>query len=283
VAKEENTYIFDTESAVEMGRLIDQDRMITAAMGGPLVGLSNLPSQAQILDLGCGPGGWVLDVAYARPTIEVAGVDISQTMVAYANARARTQLLTNASFGVMDIRQPLDFSSASFDLVNARFLVGALKREDWAPFIAECTRVLKPGGILRLTEPVDFGISNSIAFEQLMSLSSQALWKNGYGFSVDGRTYGMTTMLPSFLRNAAYQHVHCLAYVLEFSADGDAWQDMYNNYQAAASVAPPLFIKAGLVTPAEIALIYQKLLLEMLSADFRGMWHLVTTQGTKPA
>src|ERR1700730_11838359 len=104
VREEENTYIFDTESAVEMARLIDQDRVVTLGMGGALTGIPDLPIGAQILDLGCGPGGWVLDVAHARPDVEVAGVDISKTMIAYAHARARTQLLTNASFGVMDLR-----------------------------------------------------------------------------------------------------------------------------------------------------------------------------------
>ena len=146
MTKEENTYIFDTESAVEMARLINQGRIITVAMGGPLSGIPDLPARAQIIDLGCGPGGWVLDVAYANPDAEVAGVDISKTMIDYANARARSQQLTNASFGVMDIRQPLDFSDASFDLVNARLLVAALRCENWEPFLAACTRILKPGG-----------------------------------------------------------------------------------------------------------------------------------------
>jgi len=106
MAEEENTYIFDTESALEMARLINQERMITTAMGGALSGVPELPTQAHVLDLGCGPGGWALDVAFIYPDAKVAGIDISQTMIGYANARAHAQLLTNASFGVMDIREP---------------------------------------------------------------------------------------------------------------------------------------------------------------------------------
>jgi len=282
VTKEENTYIFDTESAVEMARLINQGRIITVAMGGPLSGIPDLPARAQIIDLGCGPGGWVLDVAYANPDAEVAGVDISKTMIDYANARARSQQLTNASFGVMDIRQPLDFSDASFDLVNARLLVAALRRENWEPFLAECTRILKPGGTLRFTEPIDFGVTNSGAHERVMALLSQALWKSGYGFSIDGRTYGMTNTLPHMFRDANYQQVRCIGHILEFSADEDAWQDMYSNYQAGVNVAPPLYVKAGLGTTEEIVQLYQQVLLEMLSPDFRGTWHLVSVLGKKP-
>jgi SAM-dependent methyltransferase len=89
-AADGNTYIFDAESPTELARLINQDALTTRAMGGPLGGL--LPQQIvglhQVLDLACGPGGWVLDVAFAFPDIEVAGIDLSRSMVEYADGRA---------------------------------------------------------------------------------------------------------------------------------------------------------------------------------------------------
>jgi hypothetical protein len=36
-----NTYVFDPESPTEMARLINQDRAVTQAMGGPLAGIAN--------------------------------------------------------------------------------------------------------------------------------------------------------------------------------------------------------------------------------------------------
>ncbi len=147
-----NTYIFDPEDATEMVRLIHQDRVITQGMGGPLTGLPELAETAQVLDLCCGPGGWVLDVAFAHPEMEVAGIDISRIMIDYANARARTQQLPNASFGVMNILEPLDFSENSFDFVNARFLTGVIHREKWLDVLHECYRITRPGGLIRFTE-----------------------------------------------------------------------------------------------------------------------------------
>jgi tRNA G46 methylase TrmB len=84
----ENTYVFDPESSEEMARLINQDRLLTRAMGGvfPGVSASDISNLHQVLDLGCGPGGWVLDVAFEYPQIEAAGIDISRMMVDYANA-----------------------------------------------------------------------------------------------------------------------------------------------------------------------------------------------------
>src|SRR5947207_8555719 len=91
-----NTYLFDSESPTEMARLINQDRNLTKAMGGALSGIDDPESLHTVLDLGCGPGGWALDVAFEQPHMDVTGVDISEIMIRYANARAHTQNLTNS-------------------------------------------------------------------------------------------------------------------------------------------------------------------------------------------
>jgi len=52
--------------------------------------------------------------------------------------RARKTSRTSPSAG-KDITQPLDLSDASFDLVNARLLMVALRREAWPALLAEGT------------------------------------------------------------------------------------------------------------------------------------------------
>jgi ubiquinone/menaquinone biosynthesis C-methylase UbiE len=280
----ENTYIFDPESPTELARLINQDQVTTRAMGGPLVGLSDetIAGLRNVIDLACGPGGWVLDTAFAYPHIEVAGVDISRAMIDYANARARSQELTNASFGVMDITQPLDFSDNAFDLVNARFLGAVLLRDAWKPYIAECTRILRPGGILRLTEVIDWGISTSPALEQLIAWLYEAMWRNGYAFSPDGRSVGLTHTLPSLLREASYQHIQLKAHALEFSTGTDYWANSYRNGEVGFSQSLPLFVRLGIATQEQATQAYQRMLAEMYAPDFRGMWHFLTVWGIKP-
>ena len=221
-------------------------------------------------------------MAFARPDIEVAGIDVSQIMTDYAWARARTQHLSNASFGVMDITQPLDFSENTFDLVNARLLVAVLKRDAWGPFLAECSRVLKPGGTLRLTEPIDVaGITTSAAYESLSLMVSEALYRSGYGFSVNGYTLGMTTRLPRMLRKAGYRQVRCQAHTLEFSADCENWKDLYNNALAGSAMIHPFLEKAGVATREDVERLVTRLYLEWLSDEFCGMWHLMSVLGEK--
>jgi ubiquinone/menaquinone biosynthesis C-methylase UbiE len=277
----DNSYVIDAESPTEMARLIQLDRIITTGMGGPL---ANVPQQLRdnVLDIACGPGGWVLDVAFDFPYVEVAGIDISRTMIDYANARARTQLLTNASFGVMDITQPLDFSDAAFDLVNARFLIGVLKQEKWAPFMAECGRILKPGGILRLTETQDYGRTNSRAYEDYLALLSEALYRAGYGFAVDGRTFDLTHMLPGLLRAAGFQDIHITAHSLEVSAGTDVWSDFYQNGEVTFQMVTPLLLRTGVADDEKLAALFPHIVRDLRSESFRGMWHYTTVWGVKP-
>ena len=281
-AGEHNGYVLDPESPVEMARLINLDRFMTKGMGGSLADVENLLPLHNILDMGCGPGGWVLDVAFERPNIEVAGVDISKIMIDYANERAQTQHLSNASFGVMDITKPLDFADGAFDLVNARFLFSVLIQEQWPVFIAECTRLLRPGGVLRLTELIDGGATNSPAKEQLHGFFCQALQRVKHGFSVNGRSIGMTIMLPRFLRNAGYQQVRHSMHALEVSAGTEVYSDFYRNSEIIYLLAKPLFVNTGVTTEEEFDRTYQQMLIELRSDDFTGMWHYMTAMGVKP-
>lgn len=280
----ENSYIIDPESPAEMARLIRFDQITTKAMGGPLAEqpASTIASLQNVLDIGCGPGGWVLDVAYALPKVEVAGVDISKTMIAYAHARARSQGLNNATFQVMDVKQTLEFSDNSFDLVNARFLVNVLFKDEWPGLISECVRILRPGGTLRWTETDMFGLTNSPIYEHSIAMALQAEKRAGYSFSPDGRTNGITPVLPRMMKQAGCVNIQLKPHLLNFSAGEEAWQDFFDTARVAGELMRPFMIKSGLMTEEQALQQYQQGLAEMQSEDFCGLWYYMTAWGQKP-
>jgi SAM-dependent methyltransferase len=282
-SSDKNTYALDPESPEEMARLIELDRVSTRSMGGVFSGLAetDIAGLHSVLDLACGPGGWVLDVAFEHPRLAVTGVDVSQLMMDYARARARTKMLTNAHFRVMNINDPLEFDDASFDLINARSLASAIPGKRWEPLIVEGARLLRPGGILRLTEPVDMGITNSPAFERISTLMLQACQRAGYGFSLDGRSFGLTHILPGLLRKAGFQNIQHKAHAVEFSAKTMAWLDFYRNYEIGFFSGRAFLVRMGLTTQEEIDDLYQRVLIEMQRDDFRAMIHSVTSWGYK--
>ncbi len=262
-----------------MARLIQFDRLTTTTMGGALAEQppSMIAGLHEVLDLGCGPGGWVLDVAFAYPQLEAVGIDLSSTMIKYANARAQAQHLTNASFEVMDLTKPLAFPDAAFDLVNARFLINVFPREHWPTLMGECVRILRPGGILRWTETDRFGLTNSPAYERLVGLEAE--WRAAYTFSPDGRSNGITPVLGRLMGQAGIRHIQQKPHVLDFSFGADGWQGMFDNIKVAGQLLKPFLTRFGVASEEEMDQLYHQVLTEMQREDFCGSWYYLTVWG----
>jgi ubiquinone/menaquinone biosynthesis C-methylase UbiE len=287
-----NSYINDPESGAEMARLLDQDRTVTNAMGGLLPELgSDIEGMHDILDLACGPGGWAQELAFTHPQLKVTGVDISRAMIAYARMQARVRHLENATFTVMDVQAPFDiFSDNSFDLVNARTMAGFMKKGSWPQVLGECTRVLRPGAVLRLTEVDHWGTTNTPAFSRLMDLTYQAVWFGGHSFDPSRRTFGVTPLLERLTREAGLEVIGHRAYALNFSSGQSAYRAMCDNFRVFFKLVEPFLLKMRNDFGAETAIppkeeldrLYEEMLLEMLQEHFAGIFYLLTVLGRKP-
>lgn len=213
----ENSYVFNAENASEIARLLERNAFFKEAMGGSFPERADLTGIMRILDVGCGPGGWAVDVASGYPHLEVVGIDISKTMIAYATSEAQRYTLQNATFTLMNALQPLNFPDQHFDLVNMRAAVEYIPRDKWHPLLQECYRITRPGGILRLMEADRIAHTNNNAFEKYHTLYSQMLHQRGYGFSPDGYTFGITPMLGKLLHNAGYQRTFMKSFAIDLS------------------------------------------------------------------
>ncbi|WP_052889606.1 class I SAM-dependent methyltransferase [Thermogemmatispora carboxidivorans] len=280
-ASEGGTYFIDAEEAAELARLMQQDRLVTEAMGGLLPEVETLPATAQVLDLACGPGGWALELAFHYPEAEVIGVDLSPSIVEYANAQARSRNLSNAHFAVMNITQPLAFSDASFDLINARFLAGFMRPQDWPRLLAECRRLLKPGGLLRLTES-EWGLTTSPATQRYYALCSEALKRAGQSFSPDGHLLGITPVLAPLLRQAGFNEVRLRGGVLEWSSGTPYHYSTFKNISVMFDLLKPFLVKTGVARAEEVNALYQQAVAEMQADDFFAVWFWVTAWGRQP-
>ena len=277
-----NSYFIDTESGAEMARLLNQDRIITKAMGGLLPEQSEeaLARIQRVLDVGCGPGGWVQELAFTRPDIEVVGIDISQQMIEYAQAQAQVQGLDNASFYVMDATQPLRFPDGSFDLINARTLA-FLPPPVWPKLIQEYFRLLRPGGVIRLTES-EWGFTNSPGYERMNGWFCHAMKEAGQSFSPDGRLSGITPMLGGFLRDAGCVNIDQVASVVDFSYGAEAHESEYQNKRVLFKLIHPFLHKWEHISLEELDRTYEQMLIEMRLETFRAVQFMLTAWGEKP-
>jgi ubiquinone/menaquinone biosynthesis C-methylase UbiE len=283
-SKSESAY-FIRDSGAELARLVEQEHALAKALGGLLPEHPDpstfLAPFHRLLDAACGSGGWVLSLAQAYPHLQVMGFDIDARMIAYANTQAQVGGLTNASFQVMDARQPLDYPADFFDLVNARWL-GGIGPDKWTSAIREFLRITRPGGTIRLTETETFSLTNGPAFEKLSSLFTQALKRAGLSLSPDGRSYGITPMLGRFMRDAGCQNIQRKPFVVDWSAGMEAHDVIAEDIRVLIKLLQPFLIKTSITTQEEFNRLYQEAELEMLSDDFCALWNFLTVWGEKP-
>jgi len=217
-----NTYFIATEeNAPEVARLVYQKQLIIQAQGELLPDGIDLRGVRTVLDLACGPGTWALEMATAYPHMQMVGVDLSQTMLAYAALYAQADAIPTVRFEQMDMLHAWPLPAASFDLVNADYLQSFLQPHDWPRLLAECRRVLRPGGILKLGE-LEFGISTGAATEALYAIWARTMKETGRTFSSDGRHLGITAMLRPLLLDAGYQRIQHKAYAVDYSSRSGA-------------------------------------------------------------
>ena len=281
-SQKESTYVIDAESGTEMARLINQERLLTRVMGGVFPEHFDLSHVSHILDIGCGPGGWVLDVAFENAKINVVGIDISQQMVEYARAHAEAQGMNNASFQVMNALESLAFDDNSFDVVNARYIQAFMMKTSWAPLMKEIMRILRPGGRVLLTDG-EWSISNSPAFEKMGAMLTHVGTLTGRSFSPDGRHIGITPMLGRFLRDAGFVDIQRKAHVLDFSAGAEDYGNTYQDLMAGLKLLEPFLVLAKVTTEEEFEELYQQALAELMLDSFCAVGYLLTVWGKKPA
>ncbi len=276
-------FVHNQHDEAEMIRLLLQDQFITAGMGSVLAGLERPEAFQHVLDVACGPGGWVLETAALYPTMQITGIDISWRMIEYARAQAQARRLARqVDFQVMDAMHPLQFSDNTFDLVNMRFASSFLHLKEWPVILNELLRVARPGGTVRVTESgsdqTGGPTSNSPTYERMLSMLLCAGEKAGYGDHP--QRWGVAHRLDELLTEAGCQQVQMRPYRLEFVAGTAAGESIYQDAMYMFQNTRPLIDTWGCGS-TDYQELYQQMLVEMQQPGFHVFWNLSSAWGIK--
>lgn len=275
-------YVVDAENIAEMARLIRQARMLSEHLGILPASVQPAPG-SHILDIGCGPGEWTLEIARRFPDSRIVGIDISERMIEYARYIAREQDIPNIQFELMDARQPLAFPAASFDLVNARFIVGFMTTATWPQLLRGCFRILHPGGILCSSEPESLGTTTSLSLARYNLLVTEAMRRSGQCFAPFGEQYGIAAVQQRQLQEAGFQQVRQEAFIIDYSTGMSGHIPTLENFQTFLKLLQPLLVRCKLATQDELDILYARTLEEMQADDFCAAAFFQRTCGNKPA
>jgi ubiquinone/menaquinone biosynthesis C-methylase UbiE len=277
-----NAYIMPIDTS-EMARLIEQDRLVTRAMNGLFPPGLETASLHDVLDVACGPGGWALEVAFLLrdQETEVVGVDISAPMLEHARIYARAQYLENATFEQVDATKTLPFDDASFDVVNARFIIAFLLKENWPTIVQEFGRLTRPGGSIILTEGDICSETNSQALARIFEITCQAMSMRGMYEGVNRS--GIMQLLPTFLEASGCERssIRTVEHVLDYSGGQPAQYAMAKHFEITMEIGRPFLVRSGLVSDEEYTRLRQQAVMDMFADDFIGRWNFTTMWGTK--
>lgn len=103
----------------------------------------------RVLELGCGAGGALVALARAvGPEGRVVGLDLSQGMINQASARLRRAGLTDRAALLVGDATSIPWPDVSFDALFMAFTLELFDTPEIPLVLAECRRVLLPGGRL---------------------------------------------------------------------------------------------------------------------------------------
>jgi ubiquinone/menaquinone biosynthesis C-methylase UbiE len=140
---------FDTP---EEASAFDQTSFWCARFGALLLDHLELRQYSSILDLGCGTGFPLFELAgMFGPACQVTGLDPWQEGLARARAKLQTYALPNVTLVEAD-GAAMPFPEAQFDLITCN--LGLNNFADQAAVVAECFRVAKPGGLVVFTSNI---------------------------------------------------------------------------------------------------------------------------------
>jgi ubiquinone/menaquinone biosynthesis C-methylase UbiE len=278
----ENVYIVDTTDSrintADFARLISQDNVLNTEMEGRLLPAGFTPQDdSVVLDVACGPGGWIREVHLLYPQLRLIGIDNNKKAIQTARTDERITHAVNVSFELMDIMQPLAFPDNTFDVVNARLLIGVLPQKHWQPFLSECKRILKPGGYIRLTECEMSWIVGSPMCHRIVTMFLELLWKIGRSFTPT--QMAIAPMLPSLLLDTAFIDPQIQMTAVDWSARS-RWHD---------AIAMDMILSVQLMRSAflqqmsgeELSKLLTDVDEELAREDFKAIWPIVSVQAQK--
>ncbi|KAI9315766.1 S-adenosyl-L-methionine-dependent methyltransferase [Dichotomocladium elegans] len=183
-----------------------------------------------VLDSGCGPATWVLEMANEYPNSRFHGTDVSSGFPDMIKPK-------NCTFHVHNILEPLPFPEQSFDFVHQRLLILGLLASDWERTLDSLIRVLKPGGWI---EVVEVGFAD---YQNAGPMCDTVIDASRILFSERNMDINIGKKLGKMLGKAGMINVHTVPVPVPLNHGGKVGQLTWEDYRDIFTALKPFVYK----------------------------------------
>ncbi len=271
------------EISDEVKRMLRLDRLLCEELRGPLPREIEMRRVRKVLDVACGPGGWVHEMATRYPRIQISGIDNNPYYI--SQARLITGGMRNVNFQVQDMvqmGQVPPFQPHSFDLIHLRFVAAEVHFQQFAGLIETLKRLSKPGGVIVWRE-AELPLTSSPALDTLEGALLSALQHAGRSFAPGySLTAGIAVWMRFWLRRAGFCNVRDLSRQIDVGYGSRAHGTFCEQVLQFALQIRPLVLQMEVMTEHDYDVAIRRLGDEIVDKHFRGMVPIHALTGQHP-
>jgi len=236
-------------------------------------------TMGSVLDLGCGAGEWIFELARRNPKLRIYGADASERALQQAKVRRNTSSLRQIELRHIDFLQGLPIPSDFVDFVHMRHFTRYITPQAWPTLISECVRVLRPDGWINIVELELCEISSS-AILTLHKAILQARAMLGRTLDKTGSTFGVAQQLYAMLQAVGLYEVGYELFTVDLGVQGGSTAHSFlAEIVRHAFVIKPLVVQQGVLASDEFDGLVEQAHADLQSPDLCGWALLLSAYG----
>lgn len=234
----------------------------------------------RVLDVGCGAGEWVFDLAKRFPRLHIYGIDSCEEALRQAKVRRSTSNASQVELRQMSLVPPWAIPDQYFDFAHMWRCARFISLSQWPHAIQECVRVLRPGGWLTIAELELCDIS-SPAMMTLQRIMGQAQLKGQYSMSV-GVSTGIAPRLYGMLLQAPLEEVDYDLHTIDLGfMGGNTARSFLTEIVRQADLVKPFVVQQNILSRVDFDELIAQAGIELQAPDLCGWAILISAYGKR--
>jgi len=269
-------------STAEAASLRFQHRLFFRELGTLFPETIPLGEVAHVLDLSCGPGAWLIEVAQTYPHMHGIGVEQKPELLYTAREDAQIAHTNGAAFELVKQYERLPYLDNSFDFIHIQRSSAAITPRKWPSVLRELARVLRPGGWLHFLD-FEIGPTSSAALNTFIDYLRVSHLKTKRVFSAESLALTSAVLFPRLLKESGWVETSYTLHAVDIGNQlGSAGKDYIFSVLTEDTRIVQYLVAAGVVTQAEIERVVATIRQDVVRLKYCATGMLISVVSRKP-